>query len=69
MLISSCWQSGLIQNTWPILQRFILKDYVTAIECMTVIEESAGRSDRKTKDDIIKLIMESSSAHTHEKVH
>lgn len=69
MLISSCWQSGLDYSEYlaDIATIYLKADYVTAIECMTVIEESAGRSDRKTKDDIIRIIMESSSAHTHEK--
>ncbi len=69
MLISSCWQSGLDYSEYlaDIATIYLDADYATAIECMTVIEESAGRSGRKEKDDIIRLIMESASAHTHEK--
>ena len=37
---------------------FLRCDYATAIECMTVIEESAGKTTREKKDEIIRMIEE-----------
>jgi hypothetical protein len=69
MLVSSCWQSGLNYSEFSIdLARVFLKgDYVTAIECLTVIEESANELSKVKKDEIIKLIEESPIAPVNEK--
>ncbi len=69
MLISSCWQSGLDYSEYltDIAMKYLEADYATAIECMTVIEESVSKAGRKDKDNVIRLLMESSPAHTHEK--
>ncbi len=58
MLVSSCWQSGLDYSEYvPDLVKIFLKgDYITAIECLTVIEESSDNISGKTKDEIIKII-------------
>ena len=42
MLVSSCWQSGLNYSNFSIdlTKVFLEGDYITAIECLTVIEES-----------------------------
>ena len=42
MLVSSCWQSGLDYSGFIIdfTDLFISGDYLTALECFTVIEES-----------------------------
>ncbi|MCX6325379.1 MAG: hypothetical protein NT144_01820 [Bacteroidia bacterium] len=58
MLVSSCWQSGLDYSDYaPDLAKIFLKaDYVTAIECLTVIEDSSEDITRKTKDEMIKII-------------
>jgi hypothetical protein len=60
MLISSCWQSGLDYSEYctDLANVFIEGDYVTALECLTVIEESAQGLTRKKKDAIIKIIDE-----------
>jgi hypothetical protein len=60
MLVSSCWQSGLnySQFSRDLAEVFIKGDYVTAIECLTVIEESVSQLSRETKDEIIKIIQE-----------
>jgi hypothetical protein len=62
MLVSSCWQSGLNYSEYSrdIADVFLKGDYVTAIECLTVIEESVPELTRATKDDILKLIEETS---------
>jgi hypothetical protein len=69
MLISSCWQSGLDYSGYlaDMAAAYLEADYATAIECMTVIEESVIRADRKVKDDIIKLVLDSPLAYSHEK--
>ncbi len=61
MLVSSCWQSGLdySEYSYDLAEIFLKGDYVTAIECMTVIEESAHALSKLKKDDIITLLRES----------
>jgi hypothetical protein len=58
MLISSCWQSGIDYSEYSLdLARVFLNgDYVTAIECLTVIEETVHKLSREKKDEIIKVI-------------
>jgi hypothetical protein len=58
MLISSCWQSGLNYSEFSLdlAKVFLEGDYVTAIECLTVIEESVHELSKKRKEEIIKLI-------------
>ncbi len=62
MLVSSCWQSGLDYSAFtPDIARIFLKgDYMTAVECFTVIEESIPRITRDIKDEIISIIEEES---------
>jgi hypothetical protein len=69
MLVSSCWQSGLNYSDFSLdLAKVFLKgDYVTAIECLTVIEESAHELSRKQKDEVIKLIEENPFSPVNEK--
>jgi hypothetical protein len=61
MLISSCWQSGLNYSDYsPDLAKVFLKgDYITAIECLTVIEESVHELSKAVKDEIMKMLEES----------
>ncbi|TAL64534.1 MAG: hypothetical protein EPN88_10855 [Bacteroidetes bacterium] len=58
MLVSSCWQSGLDYSDFSadFARTFLETDYVTAIECLTVIEESVHELNRAKKDEIIKMI-------------
>jgi hypothetical protein len=69
MLVSSCWQSGLDYSEYSIdlVRVFLVGDYLTAIECLTVIEESVHNITGKTKAEIIGLIKESPVAVTIEK--
>ena len=69
MLVSSCWQSGLDYSGYsPDLAEVFLKgDYVTALECLTVIEESVLELSREGKDEIIKIIEESPLSPVNEK--
>ncbi len=69
MLVASCWQSGLdySEYTGDIAAVFLEADYATAVECMTVIEESANFNTREQKNKIIEIIKNSSRAFTHEK--
>lgn len=68
MLISSCWQSGLNYSEYSLdlAKAFITSDYVTAIECLTVIEESVDDLSRERKDEVIKYIENNSSKLTSE---
>jgi hypothetical protein len=61
MLVSSCWQSGLDYSefSYDLAKVFLKGDYITAIECLTVIEESVHELSLKKKDEIIKIIEES----------
>jgi hypothetical protein len=60
MLISSCWQSGLDYSEYSsdLAEVFLRSDYVTALECMTVIEESAHELSSAKRKAIIKIIEE-----------
>jgi len=69
MLVSSCWQSGLDYSGYitDILKVFLEGDYATAIECMTLIEESSRFNTREEKDNAIRMVERSPQAFTHEK--
>ena len=58
MLVSSCWQSGLDYSDYSmdLALVFFNGSYVTALECLTVMEESIPYMNRLMKDQIIKLI-------------
>lgn len=60
MLISSCWQSGLNYSEYStdLAEIFLAGDYVTAFECLTVIEESVHELSRAKRNDIVRLIRE-----------
>ena len=51
MLVSSCWQSGLNYSEYStdLAEVFLKGDYVTAIECLTVIEESVNELSKAEK--------------------
>jgi hypothetical protein len=61
MLVSSCWQSGLNYSDFSLdlAKIFLRGDYITAIECLTVIEESVHELSEVRKDEIIKMLEES----------
>lgn len=61
MLVSSCWQSGLDYSEFAadLALVFLKGDYVTALECLTVIEESAPELSSDKKEQIIKLVKSS----------
>jgi hypothetical protein len=69
MLVSSCWQSGLNYSVYsPDLARvFLTSDYVTAIECLTVIEDSVNELSKSLKNEIINIIEESPVSQDNEK--
>ncbi len=70
MLVSSCWQSGLDYSEYAdeFARVFLAGNYMTAIECFSVIEISVHDLSRKRKDEIIKIIRENISVSTDEKV-
>jgi hypothetical protein len=69
MLVSSCWQSGLNYSAYSLdlAKVFLQGDYITAIECLTVIEESVPEMSEGTKEKIMKLLVDSSVSHFAEK--
>jgi hypothetical protein len=69
MLISSCWQSGLNYSRYSadLAKAFVKGDYVTAIECLTVIHESIDELSREKKDEIMRIIEENPLSPTDDK--
>jgi len=69
MLVSSCWQSGMDYSDFStdFANVFIRGDYITAIECLTVIEEASSKLTKVVKNDIMEIVTESSAAFSHEK--
>lgn len=69
MLVSSCWQSGLDYAAYSadLARTFLKGDYVTAVECLTVIEESAPELTKAEKDEIIKILEDSPDSRITEK--
>ena len=57
MLVSSCWQSGLNYSEYStdLAAAFIKGNYITAFECLTVIEETVSDLSRKQKDAILSV--------------
>jgi hypothetical protein len=60
MLVSSCWQSGLDYSDWAsdLVQIFCKSDFVTALECFTVLEESSHTLPFEKKKELIALLKE-----------
>lgn len=58
MLVASCWQSGLDYSPYSveIAEVFMISDYATALECLTVIEESVHDMSPEHKSEIVALI-------------
>jgi len=69
MLVSSCWQSGLNYAGYSdyFADLFVSGDYMTAIECFTVIESSVENISQDEKNVIIKIIREGSQTEISEK--
>jgi len=69
MAISSCWQSGLDYSGFSddFTELFLSSDYMTAIECFTVIESNADRLERSKKDELIRIIKEGTATDTGDK--
>lgn len=69
MAISSCWQSGLDYSEFSddFTSLFLSSDYMTAIECFTVIESNADKLEPAKKDEIMKMIKEGMVSITSEK--
>jgi hypothetical protein len=69
MLVSSCWQSGLDYTEYAhqLTTIFIKYDYEVAIECFTVIEESAPKVPAEVRVEMISLLKEKAIKETKEK--
>jgi hypothetical protein len=64
MILSSCWQSGINYSDYifQITDIFLKSDYLSALECFTIIEESVALISDENKSAIIKIIEENSSS-------
>lgn len=69
MLVLSCWQSGLNYSEYSLdLAKVFLKgDYITAIECLTVIEETVEDLSKEKRAEVIKLIEDNPIPRVNEK--
>ena len=69
MLVSSCWQSGLDYSEFAVdlAEIFIRGDYLTSLECFTVIEESYPNIPDLKRIEIIRLLEENENKHSDEK--
>lgn len=58
MLISSCWQSGLDYSAYlkDFADIFVTADYLTAIECMSVIESLIERADEEMRQELCEIL-------------
>ncbi len=57
MLVSSCWQSGLNYSDYSsdLADTFLKGNYITAFECLTVIEETVSDLSREQKGAILSV--------------
>lgn len=69
MLASSCWQSGLDYSSWAtdLTLVFCRSDYVTALECFTVLEESAHTLPAMKKKELIAILKKNDNKKLSEK--
>lgn len=69
MLVSSCWQSGLDYSGYSndFVEVFLAGDYLTALECFTVIEQFVHDLNSEKKAELISIIEESPLNVTNEK--
>ena len=69
MLVSSCWQSGLDYSEYctELAQVFISGNYLTALECFTVIEESAHLINPADKNEMLRILYEGNTSQADEK--
>jgi hypothetical protein len=60
MLVSSCWQSGLDYSEWSpdLVLLFCNSDFITALECFTVLEESSHTLPAGMKKELISILKE-----------
>ncbi|MBK9389934.1 MAG: hypothetical protein IPN68_06990 [Bacteroidetes bacterium] len=58
MLVASCWQSGLDYSSYTreIAEVFFSSDFATALECLTVMEESVHTLKSEEKKELLKFI-------------
>ncbi|NSW93710.1 MAG: hypothetical protein HPY62_03270 [Bacteroidales bacterium] len=69
MLASSCWQSGLDYSGYlnDFAGIFVSSDLEVAIECYTVIKESAGRVSVKARNEVSDILIDAAPSLSEEK--
>jgi hypothetical protein len=70
MLACSCWQSGLDYSDFAneFAEVFVKGDYLTSLECFTVIEESLLNISQSDKTTIISLLEDNIETFATEKI-
>jgi hypothetical protein len=65
MLASSCWQSGLDYSDHAIAlaEIFIQSDYMTSLECFTVLETCSGMISNTDKSEIISRLRDETDSY------
>lgn len=58
MLISSCWQSGLDYSEFakPLAEQFIAGDYMTSLECFTVLDTCIASISEGDRTEVVLLL-------------
>lgn len=58
MLVSSCWQSGLDYSDWAydFVNIFCKSDFIVALECLTILEESSHLLPSQKKKELIAVL-------------
>ncbi len=69
MLVASCWQSGLDYSAYSsqMAEVFLRSEYITALECFTVIEESVHEMSPAKRKELIGIIERSAPPASDEK--
>lgn len=70
MLVSSCWQSGLDYSEWAsdLVHIFCKSDFLTALECFTVLEESVHNLSPDKKIELTAVLKENDNKKVPEKM-
>jgi len=69
MVASSCWQSGLDYSEYAtdFARLFVRREYMVALECFTVLEESVNSIPETAKVSVINIIKEGNDQNQGEK--
>ena len=65
MLASSCWQSGLdySEHAVALAEIFMQSDYLTSLECFTVLETCSGMISNTDKSEIVNKLKDAAGTY------